>query len=60
MRENEVYNLVCFGCERSIEVATDGAGRCPRCGMRLAIDWQASARDYDMLTVAEPTGEGWA
>lgn len=47
MRIEESYSMACAGCGREVEIpAHDGVQACPRCGVRLIVDWAGSRRDY--------------
>jgi rRNA maturation endonuclease Nob1 len=48
MNDTERYKLVCWRCEREIELAAGPADRrevreCPHCGARLELEWRPEA-----------------
>jgi len=46
MRPHEIYELVCSGCNRTIEIRAGDPDkpevvRCPKCGAELPVEWRA-------------------
>gem|GEM_PF-6612816 len=40
MRMHEVYSLICWSCENAIEIPCKDPHVCPRCGVKLVIEFR--------------------
>ena len=50
-RIEEVFQLVCGGCNRELELPAAGAQKCPLCCYELRIEWRPPAKVESNLAV---------